>query len=185
MSRTGPRRSGSLQIAIVKSGRQSTATYVNLAASPSCTAGQSTQFQPSHVCVKVPPRLCAAVFTKLIFASFDSRDTSPGWGIPILPFQSLTSSLSRQAQSGRTPRMTHKLVTLLAFVGFTTMATPARAQIGDPDVRCLILSKFFAANETDAKRKTMASVSSIFFPRPSRREIVCRSTQGANRVTEQ
>ena len=59
--------------------------------------------------------------------------------------------------------MTHKLVTLLAFVGFTTMATPATAQIGDPDVRCLILSKFFAANETDAKRKTMASVSSIFF----------------------
>ena len=53
--------------------------------------------------------------------------------------------------------MTRKSISLLAKVGCVGMATPATAKSSDPDVWCLILSKFFIVKGTDTTRKTPLS----------------------------
>lgn len=52
---------------------------------------------------------------------------------------------------------------LILFTALTLWAAPSAAQAADPDVQCLTLSKFFAANEKDPPKKLLATASTFFF----------------------
>ena len=56
-----------------------------------------------------------------------------------------------------------KFRSVIMFVALALWAVPLAAQGADPDVQCLTLSKFFAANEKDATKKLLATASTFFY----------------------
>lgn len=59
--------------------------------------------------------------------------------------------------------MIRRLGAVSAAMSIFAWAGPAGAQAVDPDVRCLTVSKFFAATEKDPGRKQLAIASAFFF----------------------
>ena len=56
-----------------------------------------------------------------------------------------------------------KYRSVLIFATLALWAVPSVAEGADPDVQCLTLSKFFAANEKDPTKKLLATASTFFF----------------------
>ena len=54
-------------------------------------------------------------------------------------------------------------VTLVAAMSALILTAPASAQPADNDVRCLTVSKFFAATEKDPGRKQLSVASAFFY----------------------
>lgn len=55
------------------------------------------------------------------------------------------------------------LLRLLLIVGLPVLASPGAAQAVDPDVRCLVLSNWFARSDKDPGRKQLAAASATYF----------------------
>ena len=54
-------------------------------------------------------------------------------------------------------------LTVVAAMGVLFWTAAASAQVPDNDVRCLTVSKFFAANEKDPRKKQLSVVSAFFY----------------------
>ena len=59
--------------------------------------------------------------------------------------------------------MIRRLCAVFAAINMLTWAGPASAQAADNDVRCLTVSKFFAATEKDPRRREHAQAIAFFF----------------------
>ena len=59
--------------------------------------------------------------------------------------------------------MIRNLIAAGVALSFLFYAGTASAQAVDPDVRCVVVSKFFATVEKDAQKKQLALASAFFF----------------------
>lgn len=59
--------------------------------------------------------------------------------------------------------MMYRIGAAVAGLSFLAVAVPASAQTSESDVRCLIVSKFYAANEKDPAKKQLSILSAFFY----------------------
>jgi hypothetical protein len=120
----------------------------------------------------------SAEIAGLDLSEFRHRDSSPWSHLSVfLPFSASQLSVVGMFETavpaaaivvlkgtephGR-PSMIRQL-TLVAAMGAWITTTPANAKAADNDVRCLTVSKFFAATEKDPRRKQLSVASAFFY----------------------